>query len=177
MNSVLSPNFNVGNFLNKKNKKPLKSNKTKSKGVTDLKPPANDSVRNFGWGRSPDMSIIHFGPSRSKFSRNFSFKIWWRHNDAKLRIWKKSCGSIMHKVIRFRMRGSNKLYLLWFSRNFTFKIWWRHNDVIIRIWKKIMWPNKCTKWYGFICVAAISSICYGSLVISLLKFDDVIMTS
>ena len=51
MNSVLSPNFNVGNLKNKnKTKKPLKSNKTKNKGVTDLKPPANDSVRNFGWG-------------------------------------------------------------------------------------------------------------------------------
>ena len=51
MNIVLSPNFNVGNFKNKKKtKKTLKSNKTKNKGVTGLKLPANDSVRNFGWG-------------------------------------------------------------------------------------------------------------------------------
>ena len=39
------------------------------------------------------------------------------------------------------------------------------------------WPSKCRMWQGFICRAAMSSICYGSPVISLLNFDDVIMTS
>ena len=85
----------------------------------------------------------------------------------------------MHKLTRFHIMCSrNNLYHIWFPCYLTYKFWWRNNnDVITRVWNFLIWPNKYTTWQCFACVAAISSICYRSLVIPLLNFEYIRSTN
>ena len=68
------------------------------------------------------------------FSRYFTFKFWWRHNDVITEIILFHMVQYMHKLTRFYMCVHNNLYRIWCSSYLTYKFWWRHNDVITEVW-------------------------------------------